>query len=179
MNFRGYTSRRAWARAKMRTMRRFPGQLRRAVLTWWWRSIGERERVAEERDRYKAWGKQQFERAAKAEHAVHMLKAEHRGASVDLLRMIADQIDCGPGCEQVGSMDMTTGVTECHLSDRGECPFDHACELRDLASALETVADRDSGSRSESRDASSAARAAGRQSGREAASPDPYPPTGI
>lgn len=140
MNFRGYTSRRAWARSRWRALCRFPSQFQRAALTWWWRSIGERERVIEERDRYKAWGDQQFKLARATDNAVYMLKVEHRGASVDLLRLIADQIDCEPGCENVGPMDMTTGVIECPLSDRGECPFDNACQLRDLAAALETVA---------------------------------------
>lgn len=81
-----------------------------------------------------------FKQARAAEAALHTLKVEHRGASIDTLRLVADQIDCGDGCEAVGPMDMSTGVRECDLSDRGECPFDHACELRDLASALEAQA---------------------------------------
>ncbi|MDH7973724.1 Gp49 family protein [Sphingomonas sp. AR_OL41] len=69
-----------------------------------------------------------------------MLKVEHRGASIDVLRAVADRIDCEPGCERVGRMDPSTGVTECPMLDRGECPFDDACQLRDLAAALETHA---------------------------------------
>lgn len=146
MKYRGYISRRAWARAKLRGLwrflRYFPGNARRVIRRWWWIAISERERVIEERDRYKAWGEQQFNRARASDHAVYMLKVEHRGASVDLLRAIAEEIDCEPGCETVGPLDWSTGVSECHLSDRGECPFDKASQLRDLADALESMAAR-------------------------------------
>lgn len=143
--FCGYISRRAWGRAKLRGMlrflRRFPRDAYYVIRRSWWVARGERQRIIEERDRYKAWGERQFKRATDSDHAVYMLKVEHRGASVDLLRLIADQIDCEPGCENVSPMDWSTGVTECHLSDRGECPFDHACHLRDLAAALEIHAE--------------------------------------
>lgn len=127
-------------RGLVRFLRRFPGEARRAIRHIWWRWTNERDRIVEERDRYKARAEEQFNRARASDHAVYMLEVEHRGASVDLLRQIADEIDCGPGCEIVGPMDMTTGVMECPRSDRGECPFDHASHLRDLASALDTWA---------------------------------------
>jgi hypothetical protein len=142
--FRGYTSRRAWVRAKwrglLRFLHRFPGEARRATRHIWWRWAGERDRVIAERDRNKAWAEEQFKRARASDHAVYMLKVEHRGASVDLLRQIADEITCEPGCEIVGPMDWTTGISECPRSDCGECPFEQASQLRDLAAALETYA---------------------------------------
>lgn len=147
MVFRGYMTRQAWARAKLRGLwrflRRFPRDTYYVIRRSWWVARGERQRIIEERDRYKAWGEQQFKRATASENAVHMLKVEHRGASVDLLRHIADQIDCEPGCEDASPLDWSTGVTECHLSERGECRFEHACELRELAAALETRAHLD------------------------------------
>lgn len=106
----------------------------------WWIARGERQRIIEERDRYKAWGEQQFARARKADHALWTLGADCLPASVDTLRLVADEIDCDPGCEHVGPMDPSTGAIECPLTDRGECPFDKACELRGLADALETYA---------------------------------------
>lgn len=138
--FRGYISKTAWAKAQWRVMRRLPYQAWLVVRRSWWIAIGERQRVTEERDRYKAWGEQQFARARAADHAVYILKVEHRGASVDVLRAVADRIDCEPGCEHVSPMDWSTGQSECHLSDRGECPFDDACALRELADALQTHA---------------------------------------
>jgi hypothetical protein len=144
MSFRGYISKRAWARAQWRGFWRFvrglPRNLRRIIRHWWWLALGQREHTIEERDRYKAWGEQQYRRATAAEMAVHMLKVEHRGASVDVLRAVADEIDCEPGCDRA-STDYSTNVTECPLSDRGECPFDKACQLRELADALETKAE--------------------------------------
>lgn len=120
----------------------------------WWVAKGERQRVIEERDRYKAWGEQQFARARVSDHAVYMLKAEHLGASVDVLRAVADRIDCEPGCERVSPFDWSTGVSECPLSDRGECPFDDACALRDLADALATHASAIEARRAETRSGS-------------------------
>jgi len=122
------------------TVRRFVRDLRYAIRRQWWVAIRERQRVIEERDRFKAWADVQFNRAREAEHAVYMLKAEHLPASIDTLRKVADDIDCGGDCEHVSPMDWSTGVRECHLSDRGECPFDDAYALRELASALETHA---------------------------------------
>lgn len=118
-----------------RTIRRSLEVARR----WWWMATGERKRVIEERDHYKAWGEQQFARARAAEHAVYMLKVEHLPASIDTLKAVADAIDCEPGCDHVGPMDWSTGVIECPLLDLGECPFDQACELRELASAFEAA----------------------------------------
>ena len=127
-------------------IRRQLRDLKLAVRHQWWIATGERQRVMEERDRYRAWGEQQFKMARDAEHAVYMLKASNVVCSIDTLRRIADQIDCEPGCETVGPMDWSTGVSECPALDRGECPFADASELRDLAFALETNATLSSGS---------------------------------
>lgn len=110
------------------------------IRRWWWIARGERQRIIGERDQYKAAAEMHFKQMVEYRDAIYELKVEHRGASVDLLRQIADQIDCEPGCEHVSPMDWTTGVSECHLSDCGECPFDQACQLRSLAAALETYA---------------------------------------
>ena len=85
---------------------------------------------------------EQFKRATEYAHAVHTLKVEHRAADIDLLRQVADEIDCGGNahdCDHCGLMDWSTGVTECPLSDKGECAFDRASQLRGLADALETT----------------------------------------
>lgn len=142
--FRGYTSKRYWARAKWRGLigflRRLPGASRRAIRHIWWRWTSERDRVIEERDRLVERNEFLFKWAKASDQALYELKVEHRGASIETLRAIADEIDCGPNCETVSPMDWTTGVTECPASDRGECPFDKACALRELATALETKA---------------------------------------
>lgn len=124
-----------WTRLRWRCHRAW-----NVVVRWWWMASGERQRIIEERDRYKENAEFRFKQMREATHAVYMLGAECVPASVDTLRRVADQIDCGPDCEDVSPMDWSTGVRECHLSDRGECPFDDACELRDLAAALETYA---------------------------------------
>jgi len=113
---------------------------RNVVRRWWWMARGERQRIIEERDQYKASSELRFRQMVEYRDAVYTLKVEHRGASVDVLRAVADRIDCEPGCARVSPMDWTTGVSECPLSDRGECPFDDACQLRELAAALETHA---------------------------------------
>lgn len=146
--FRGYTSKRYWARAKwrglIRFLRRLPHETRRAIRHIWWRWTSERNRVIEERDRLAERNEFLFKWAKMSDQALYELKVEHRGATIETLRLIADEIDCEPGCERVSPMDWTTGVTECSLSDRGECPFDKACALRELATALETKAASDS-----------------------------------
>lgn len=124
----------------MNKVRRFIRDAGSVIRHQWWVARGERQRTIEERDRYKAWAEEQFARARKADHALWSLKADCLPASVDTLRAVADEIDCEPGCERVSPMDPTTGAHECPLSDRGECPFDKACELRGLADALETYA---------------------------------------
>lgn len=121
-------------------MRRAIRDTRNVVRRWWWIAVNERQRTIEERDQYKAAAEQRYRQMVEYRDAAWTLKVEHRGASVDLLRTVADRIDCEPGCERVGPMDPSTGVIECPLSDRGECPFDDACQLRELAAALETHA---------------------------------------
>jgi len=124
-------------------MKRFRRRLRQAreiVRRWWWIASGERQRVVDELDRYKSAADLRFKQMCEYRDALHVLQVEHRGASVDLLRQIADEIDCGPDCETFSPIDWETGVGECGLTDLGQCPFDHACGLRELADALETKA---------------------------------------
>ena len=67
--------------------------------------------------------------------AMHSLT--YRKRETDLLRQIADELDCGPDCETVSPMDWSTGTRECPASDRGECGLDKASGLRDLAQAID------------------------------------------
>lgn len=122
----------------MKKIRRFLRDLANVIRRQWWIARGERQRVIEERDRYKEAADFRFKQMKEAWHAVHMLKLEHLPASVDVLNAVADRIDCEPGCEYVSPFDWSTGVSECPRMDRGECPFDDACALRDLALALDT-----------------------------------------
>jgi len=123
-------------------LRRFLRDTALVIRRQWWVARGERQRLIEEHDRASDWAAVQFDRARAAEHALWMLKADCLPASVDTLRAVAAEIDCEPGCESVSPMDWSTGVRECPRSDGGDCPFDKACELRDLADALETYAAR-------------------------------------
>lgn len=111
--------------------------LRSALRRWWWVQIGERQRVIEERDRAKEWADIQFKRAREAEHALWALNADCLPSSIDVLRKVATEITCGDACEHT-SYDFSTNMTECPRSERGECPFDDAMQLTDLADALET-----------------------------------------
>jgi hypothetical protein len=121
--------------------RRFLRDTWSVVRRWWWIARGERQRIIAERDEWKTAAEVRFKQMREAFAAVHTLKVEHSGASVDLLLQVAEQIDCEPGCEHVSPMDWSTGVSECPRADRGTCPFDQACQLRDLAAALLTYAD--------------------------------------
>lgn len=130
------------ARARSRVLqsvRRFFTDLWRVVQRSWWVARGERQRVLEENVRYRGWAEQSSERARSAERAVWELQASSVPCSVDVLRAVADEIDCDRGCETSWT-DHSTNSTECSLSDRGECRSDKACQLRDLANALETYA---------------------------------------
>lgn len=124
----------------MSALRRKLRDTRLVIRHLWWKATNERARVISERDHLRQHSADLLTRLRAAEHAVYMLKVEHLGSSIDTLRAVADQIDCGSDCEQVSPMDWSTGAHECHLSDRGECPLDDACQLRDLATALETHA---------------------------------------
>lgn len=54
------------------------------------------------------------------------------------LREVADEIDCGPDCEH-GSVEWDTNAHNCSRENRTEgCAFAKACELRQLAEAIET-----------------------------------------
>ena len=54
------------------------------------------------------------------------------------LREVADEIDCGSDCEH-GSVEWDTNAHNCSRENRTEgCAFAKACELRQLAEAIET-----------------------------------------
>lgn len=54
------------------------------------------------------------------------------------LREIADEIDCGNSCE-FGNVEWDTNAHNCSRENRAEgCAFNKACELRQLAEAIET-----------------------------------------
>ena len=54
------------------------------------------------------------------------------------LREVADEIDCGSDCEH-GSVEWDTNAHNCSRENRAEgCAFAKACELRQLAEAIET-----------------------------------------
>lgn len=56
-----------------------------------------------------------------------------------MLRSIADEIDCNPGCER-GYAEHDTNAFVCSAEDRGECGWAKAEELRAFAAAVETRA---------------------------------------
>lgn len=104
----------------------------------WWRSRKSLLRLLQESRDYSNYA---FRRARNAEQALWVLKIENLICYIETLQRVADEIDCGSQCEYLSPMDPTTGVYECPQSDRGECPFDDATELRDLANALKTYRD--------------------------------------
>lgn len=120
------------------TIRRFFRDLGYVIRRQWWIARGERQRVFEERDRWKEAAELRFTQMREYMHAVYDLGIECLPYNIETLRRVADQIDCGSDCEEVSPMDWSTGVRECQLSERGRCPFDDANGLRELAAALET-----------------------------------------
>lgn len=123
-----------------RDLRRFPKDLWSVIRRSWWIARGERQRVLEENENLKTMVDLRFKQMTEYRHAAWKLQAGNRLADIDLLREVADEIDCEPGCDDVGLMDASTGVVECPRGDGGDCPFDKACQLRELAAALETHA---------------------------------------
>lgn len=124
----------------MSAVKRFAKGLRSVALHWWWIVTSERERVMADNKGLKDRNDELFKLMADYRDALYQLKFEHRGASVDILRQVAVEIDCGNRCDFVSSMDWSTGVTECRRSDYGKCAFENAEQLRALARALEVFA---------------------------------------
>lgn len=56
-------------------------------------------------------------------------------AHIDLLDMIADEIDCGAGCEH-GDVEWDTNAFNCSKAEQGTCGSCNAEDLRQLANAF-------------------------------------------
>lgn len=121
------------------TRRRFVQALNIAR-RWWWMASGERARVLADLEQCRARRDELFRLYVTARDALWNLSAGTVPAHVDLLRAVADEIDCGQACERIGPMDWSTGVRECPGTDHGDCAGDNAAQLRDLANALEAKA---------------------------------------
>lgn len=97
-------------------------------------------RVAEleaERDKWRDEAKDRFKRWRKTADALHALS--YPAADIDVLRAVAAEIDCMPGCEY-GYTEYDTGAFVCSRCEKEPDCFANAEHLRELANALEARA---------------------------------------
>lgn len=93
------------------------------------RTTAAEAQVKEMREERDKWRDDYF----KARDALHPLTYP---PDPQMLRAIADEIDCGRDCE-TGYTEYDTGAFVCRKEDRGECGFAKAEELRAFAAAVE------------------------------------------
>lgn len=136
--FRGYLTRRAWARSKWRALHRLPQQARQAVKGWWWRASGYARRLEYEAANNRLFAHQQFDRARRAEAVAYYLKYPPAGDGQSL-RLAADEIDRqgqSAACENAW-MESDTGAWNCVAENGGGiCWCSVAEDLRQLDKAL-------------------------------------------
>lgn len=141
--FRGYTSRRGWALAKWRSLRRFPSQARSAIRSWWWYWTGLADRLEREAREAKASAAFRFEQYVKARDFAYQLRCPPVGEGGALL-LAADEIDLqepNRPCEHAWQ-DFDTGIWNCDRERHdGICWCDVAANLRELDKALATAAE--------------------------------------
>lgn len=154
-HFRGYTSRRGWARSKWKALKRLPNQIRCAVRGWWWRASGFAEQLRLRAETAEAASEFQFERARRAVHVASMLQYPPAG-DISSLTIAADKVDRNGvnGCDD-SWQEHDTGAWNCDRERRGEiCWCLVADELRELNKALADGAEFNRGVAEKARQAS-------------------------
>jgi len=94
----------------------------------------EVERLREERDGWKSECQDRHKRMCEARDALFQFQYP---PCPEMLRKIADEIDCGSSCEYCHT-EWDTNAHSCSRSDKGECTGEMAWSLREFADALAT-----------------------------------------
>ena len=136
-SFRGYVTKRAWAKAKWRELRRLPRQTRSAVRSWWWRAIGYAERLERENFELRAAADFRFKQYVEARDLAWHLRYPPIESGGALLLAAGKITNEGPGGCEYAQQEYDTGAWNCDFERRDElCWCIVADELRTLEKAL-------------------------------------------